>query len=127
MLDLLDKTTTVTRPSPSLRGKFIPVIFGNGEDDDTVGLIAAIEHNAVLMDDHTYEPPEDITIENRTLVMSESLYVVRSDDHVSIVPPGFKLVRKGRGPRTVLIRNCTFVSKDAVNEITSSSGLNESS
>lgn len=48
--------------------RFVAVIFGNGEDDDTPGLQAACDNDAVQVDGRVFEPGEDILIYDKHLL-----------------------------------------------------------
>jgi hypothetical protein len=53
---------TRPRQQTDLRTLFVPVIFGNGKDDDTRGLLAALLNEPVYLEDRVYQPGEDMTI-----------------------------------------------------------------
>lgn len=50
------------KPRRELKTMFLPVIFANGEDDDTPGFIAAMKEEPVQFDEKIYEPGERIDI-----------------------------------------------------------------
>jgi hypothetical protein len=49
--------------------RFVPVIFGNGEDDDAPGLQAMLDNEAVQLADHIYEPGEAVDLIGLHLVI----------------------------------------------------------
>lgn len=65
--------------------RFVPVIFGNGEDDDTLGLEACYLNWAFLMDGRIYEPGEDVVIEGKHLIFYRHIRAPRTARLVSIV------------------------------------------
>lgn len=52
---------------PETSFEFVPVIFANGEDDDTPGFVAAIQNEAVQFDDVIFKPGEGLEITGRML------------------------------------------------------------
>ncbi len=65
---------TIVRPIVDLKKLFVPVIFANGEDDDTQGLIAAIENERVQFDEKIYDPGEHISISDRKILLSPAVF-----------------------------------------------------
>jgi hypothetical protein len=58
-----------------LANVLVPVIFSNGRDDDTPGLVAAFENKRVQFRDRVYEPFETIELRDEVLVFSASCFV----------------------------------------------------
>lgn len=63
------------RPETQSKFELIPVIFANGEDDDTTGLIAAIRNQKVLYEESVYQPGEPISIYGKTLYCAKSIAI----------------------------------------------------
>ena len=51
---------TMTKAESEFKLDFVPVIFANGDDDDTTGMIAALNDDCVQYNDKIYEPGEDL-------------------------------------------------------------------
>jgi hypothetical protein len=68
---------------PKNMPEWVPVIFANGEDDDTPGLIALFTNEKVQLDETIYKPGEAVTIVARRLVVTHSFKIVYSDGSIS--------------------------------------------
>ena len=74
----MQKTQTKTES----RVDFLPVIFANGIDDDSVGFVAALENARVLFDDKVYQPGEAIKIIGRKMCFDRGVIVTNTDDDI---------------------------------------------
>lgn len=54
-----------------------PIIFANGLDDDTNGMIALLLNQRVRFDDVTYEPGERVVMTNKNLIIDPRRLMVR--------------------------------------------------
>lgn len=101
------------RPRTDLRDMFVPVIFANGEDDDTPGFVAAVEDRAVMFDDRVYQPGENITVDRRVLIFTKGLHIIEPDfESVIPTPPGYIRIAVKTGVRDVLFMYCTIIFKE---------------
>ena len=94
--------------------KFVPcrVIFANGKDDDTPGIIAAIRNERVAYGEHVYEPGDPLRVDNVALRLTRPIAVVSPDGgligglglnlsphHIVVCPPA-------GSPRRTQITSC---------------------
>lgn len=75
---------TITKPKVDLRAIFVPVIFANGTDDDSTGLQAAVDNEAVMFDDKVYQTDEALVIEGRELVVTRTVVATRKGRKITI-------------------------------------------
>ena len=93
----------------------IPVVFANGEDDDTLGLVATLSNQRVIYEEDTYEVGQDVRIEGRRLLISRPLLVVGHGQSPTVDlaefghPDGPIVVEQPASPRCVTIANCTMI------------------
>lgn len=78
------ETTTIERPAAKQLPRFVPVIFANGQDNDSPGLQAACDNEAVQFDDRVYEPGESIDIIGRTLLLEQTVTARDGGRHILI-------------------------------------------
>jgi hypothetical protein len=98
-------TDTLEKPKTELDVEFVPVIFANGEDDDTPGLIAALKNEKVLFDENIYLPFERIEIIKRDLVITEKIFCYTEGEEVEI-PDGYVGVCQPKDCRFTFIQYC---------------------
>ena len=79
--------------------EFIPVIFANGEDDDSDGIQAAVNNKKVLYGDTIYQPGQDLVVAKMTLCINKLIRVP-------------KMSRPG--DRLVFFNTCTITGTGAI-------------
>jgi hypothetical protein len=106
MIDSLEKPPKTHRKT-DLKTLFVPVIFANGKDDDIPGLVAAIENKVVQFDDDLYQPGEELTITNRTLLFSKGLCILGHDDAIpEDIDTNWCIAREGKPHRRIEVAHC---------------------
>lgn len=68
-------TDTTLSPKTSLKSLFVPVVFGNGMDDDTPGLVAVFANEPVMINNTIFYADEDIVLDSLELVINRRLEV----------------------------------------------------
>lgn len=104
-------TGTTTRPLTDLATLFVPVIFANGQDDDTPGLVALFSNEAVQFDERVYQPGGLIKIAHRAIVMTRNILI-------RIAPPGHSLAIGIYGHRPPPALDETWIEIDGSRLIT---------
>lgn len=111
MVDLL------TRPEVKPALHWLPVIFANGEDDDTPGLAALFAGEAVLIQDRLQPAGEDVLIERLLLVFDRRIDVVE-DGEATITfgsdwPEDMAIRVVKSDPRKIIFDSCEFYMRGA--------------
>lgn len=113
MTDTIDKTRTLKLTHEMRVGlpRFVPVIFGNGEDDDTIGLQAAFDNQVVQMGERIYEPGDNIQIDGMHLIIYRRIAVIKT--RMSARPIFFKNTHfewRGPAPGPRSVQDCFWYS-----------------
>lgn len=114
--DIIDKTSrmmaSMTKAETEFKLDFVPVIFGNGEDNDCPGLLAAIGNERVQYEDTIYKPNESIVFDrtffglvNSFLLNDVNTGLIYNLANVIRCKPLFYL---NNGSRTLTFKNCTY-------------------
>lgn len=74
---------TMDKPETRKAVEWLPVIFGNGEDDDTPGFCAVFMDEKVLIADDVCERGETAVIEGLRLVIDRRIDIVHPSGKVS--------------------------------------------
>lgn len=109
----MQKTRTETKTAID----FLPVIFANGEDDDSVGFAAALENAPVLFDGRVYRPGEAIKIIGRKMCFDRGVIVLDPDGEIIMAlgpaHTAIKVSAREPAPREVLIKSTGTVNRGA--------------
>lgn len=73
----------VTKKMP----EWVPVIFANGIDDDTPGLLAAMSNEKVQFGEKIYQPTEGIYIRGKDIRLRQSMTIYTKEHTIHICVP----------------------------------------
>lgn len=98
--------TTVARKMP----EWVPVIFANGEDDDTPGLIACFANEKVQYGERVYRPDEDMVITGVSMVITKGIRLLSGEGSMTIAPGAAEIIdiSLSEGFRKVEISHCSI-------------------
>jgi len=104
-------TILLERPVSKEMPEWVPVIFGNGEDDDTPGIVASLTNEKVQVGDVIFAPGEDVYVENMHIIIKCHLTIINEKGRLEFFGSGPEVTVRPAPGRTTHFSDCTLEAR----------------